>query len=257
MRSFTKKVPEEINRIMCDHVSTLLFTPTQTGADNLYKEGFSAKNEGPYHVDNPKVILCGDIMYDNSLYFREIALKQSALIRELGVEPGKFSLVTVHRNNNTDDPVRLERIFMSLDSLSNATGAKFVVPLHPRTRKMIASIPELKKRLDANKKLLIIPPASYLDMIALEAHADLVITDSGGVQKEAYYFEKPCIILQSETPWVELVQNGCAELADADSNAIESAYFYFKNPDTKLNFTPLFGDGKAAEFTIQEILKFL
>jgi len=257
MRSFTKEVPEEINRIMCDHVSTLLFTPTQTGADNLYREGFSSTNEGPYHVDNPKVILCGDIMYDNSLFFKEVALTKSTILKDLELTPGAFSLVTVHRNNNTDDLARLERIFTSLDSLTHAAEAKFVVPLHPRTKKMIDKVPGLEKRLAGNKNLLIIPPASYLDMIALEANADLVITDSGGVQKEAYYFEKPCIILQGETPWVELVKNGCAELADADSTAIESAYYYFKKPETKLNFVPVFGDGKAAEFTIAEILKYL
>jgi UDP-GlcNAc3NAcA epimerase len=257
MRSFTKEVPEEINRIMCDHVSTLLFTPTKTGAENLYNEGFKKDNAGPYHVDNPKVILCGGIIYDNSLYFREVALKQSAILNDLGLKPGEFSLVTVHRNNNTDHLLRLDSIMRSLDALTHAAGAKFVIPLHPRTKKMMADIPGLDELLRENKNMIFVPPASYLDMIALEAHADLVITDSGGVQKEAYYFEKPCIILQSETPWVELVQSGCAELADADPNAIEAAYHYFKNPETKLVFKPLFGDGKAAEFTIQEILKHL
>lgn len=257
MRSFTKQVPEEINRIMCDHVSTLLFTPTQTGADNLYREGFANDNSGPYTVDNPKVIQCGDIMYDNSLFFREVALKQSKILSDNNLKSGSFSLVTVHRNNNTDDLARLERIFSSLDSLTHAAGAKFVIPLHPRTKKMIGMVPKLQQKLDANKNILIIPPASYLDMIALEANADLIITDSGGVQKEAYYFEKPCIILQSETPWVELVQNGCAELADADNTSIESAYYYFKKPETNLKFVPVFGDGKAAEFTVGKIIEFI
>ncbi len=257
MRSFTKKVPEEINRIMCDHVSTLLFTPTKTGAENLYREGFKKANKGPYHVDNPKVIQCGDIMYDNSLFFRNVALSKSKILKKYKLSPGNFTLVTIHRNNNTDDPSRLFSIFSSLDLLSSVAGAVFVIPLHPRTRKMLSSVPGLEIRLTENKKIKIIPPASYLDMIALEANADMVITDSGGVQKEAYYFEKPCIILQSETPWVELVQNGCAELVDANSTAINSAYTYFKKSDIKLNFKPVFGDGFAAEFTLKEILKHL
>lgn len=255
MRSFTKNVPEEINRIMCDHVSTLLFTPTLTGAANLYKEGFSKDNSGPYYIDNPRVIPCGDIMYDNSLYFREVALQESSILKQLDIAIGDFALVTVHRNNNTDNQDRLQSIFESLDRLTHSAGATFIVPLHPRTRKMIAANPGLESKIAANSKIRIIPPASYLDMIALEANASLIITDSGGVQKEAYYFEKPCIILQSETPWVELVKNGCAELADADPNAIESAYYYFTKPDLKLNFKPEFGDGKAAEFTVAEIVK--
>ncbi len=257
MRSFTKEVPEEINRIMCDHVSTLLFTPTHTGAENLYREGFSRDNSGPYHVDNPKVIPCGDIMYDNSLFFRDVALKQSTILKDLGLTPLSYTLVTVHRNNNTDDISRLERIFNSFETLTAAAGARFVVPLHPRTKKMIGNVDGLMERINSNKNILISPPASYLDMIALEAHCDMIITDSGGVQKEAYYFEKPCIILQAETPWVELVKNGCAKLADADSNAIESAYYYFKKPETKLNFIPVFGDGKAAEFTVGKILEYI
>ncbi len=257
MRSFTKKVPEEINRIMCDHVSTLLFTPTKTGAENLYKEGFSKKNKGPYSVDNPKVILCGDIMYDNSLYFKEVALKKSKILKEHGLKSGKYTLVTIHRNNNTDDPNRLFNIFKSLDILAYMANATFVIPLHPRTRKMLSSVQGLEQRLTEVPNIKIIPPASYLDMIALEANCDMVITDSGGVQKEAYYFEKPCIILQSETPWVELVKNGCAELVDADSNAIESSYYHFKNPETKLKFKPVFGDGRAAEFTVEKIVEYI
>ncbi len=257
MRSFTKKVPEEINRIMCDHVSTLLFTPTMTGAQNLYKEGFSETHQGKAHVDNPKVILCGDIMYDNSLWFREIALKESKILKMLAIKPGAFTLVTVHRNNNTEDPSRLLSIFKSFARLSEAMGSTFVIPLHPRTRSKIDGMPELKAHISGNAGLKIIPPASYLDMIALEANAELIITDSGGVQKEAYYFEKPCIILQNETPWVELVESGNAKLADADGERIENAFRYFRKHASSLKYPPLFGDGKAAEFTVNEIVQFM
>lgn len=255
MRSFTKEVPEEINRIMCDHVSTLLFTPTTTAAQNLYKEGFPNGNAGPYHVDNPKVIPCGDIMYDNSLYFREKSIAVSSMLTDLGVQPGGFVLVTVHRNNNTDDRDRLQRIFESLERMATVLGTVMVIPLHPRTRKMLADLPELNERLGDNQLVKIIPPASYLDMICLEANAEMVITDSGGVQKEAYYFEKPCLILQSETPWVELVENGCAELVDADPNRIDAAFHHFRRIKEDLKFPPVFGDGKAAEFTIAQIIE--
>ncbi|MFM7079638.1 MAG: non-hydrolyzing UDP-N-acetylglucosamine 2-epimerase [Bacteroidota bacterium] len=257
MRSFTKEVPEEINRIMCDHVSTLLFTPTMTGAENLYKEGFSNNNPGPYHVDNPKVIPCGDIMYDNSLYFRGKALTNSNVMLQHDLRVGGFVLVTVHRNNNTDDTDRLKRIFESFDRLASISETVMVVPLHPRTRKMLANFEDLNERLTGNPNIKIIPPASYLDMVCLEANAEMIITDSGGVQKEAYYFEKPCLILQSETPWVELVDNGCAELVDADPTRIEAAFYHFRKIKDQLRFPDVFGDGKAAEFTIGQIIKYL
>jgi len=257
MRSFTKEVPEEINRIMCDHVSTLLFTPTQTGAENLYAEGFKRDNVGPYHVDNPKVIPCGDIMYDNSLYFKDVAIANSDILGKVGVKKDAYVLVTIHRNNNTDDTDRLRDIFETLDRLSAVNQTPFVIPLHPRTRKMLGSMSDLEARISANKILHIIPPASYLDMICLEANAEMVVTDSGGVQKEAYYFEKPCVILQGETPWVELVSNGCAELVDADPNRIEAAFYYFRKNRNTLRYAPVFGDGNAAEFTIAKILEYL
>jgi UDP-GlcNAc3NAcA epimerase len=223
----------------------------------LYREGFSKDHTGRPHVDNPKVIPCGDIMYDNSLYFRDVALKESRILETSGVKPGEFTLVTVHRNNNTEDPARLAAIFESLDRLSHAGGADFIVPLHPRTRHRLENMPELKQRLDKSKGIRIIPPASYLDMIALEANAEMIITDSGGVQKEAYYFEKPCIILQNETPWVELVESGNAELADADPTRIESAFWHFRKHKIELKYPALFGDGKAAVFTVGEIVGFL
>jgi len=257
MRSFTKEVPEEINRIMCDHVSTLLFTPTLTGAENLYREGFLQNNTGPFHVDNPKVIPCGDIMYDNSLHFRDVALSKSDILSRLGVSTDEFVLVTVHRNNNTDDLTRLQSIFESLDRLSAVNQRVFVIPLHPRTRKMIAGLKGLEDQVSKNPYMKIIPPASYLDMICLEANAEMVITDSGGVQKEAYYFEKPCLILQGETPWVELVNNGCAELVDADPARIEAAFYNFRKSKSTMTYPPVFGDGRAAEFTVSKILEYL
>jgi UDP-GlcNAc3NAcA epimerase len=251
MRSFTKQVPEEINRVMCDHVSTLLFTPTITGMNNLYKEGSPKDNLGPYTVDNPKVYHCGDIMYDNSLHFRDIALRESKILNQTGVASGGFSLVTVHRQNNTDDTRRLNAIFNALSEIATSRQTTFVVPLHPRTRKILSQ----NGGEYTHPLIKIIAPVSYLDMIMLESAAEMVITDSGGVQKEAYYFNKPCIILQSETPWVELVESGCALLADADQHRITEAFDHFRKQSGKLNFNPIFGDGHAAEFTVEEIIR--
>ncbi|HEX5003431.1 MAG TPA: UDP-N-acetylglucosamine 2-epimerase (non-hydrolyzing) [Bacteroidia bacterium] len=252
MRSFTKNMPEEINRIMCDHVSTLLFSPTLTGVRNLYREGFPENNKGPWNIDNPKVFHCGDIMYDNSIYFRDIALKESKVLHVTGVTPGNYSLVTVHRQNNTDDRGRLKNIFEALAAIALREQTQFVVPLHPRTAKVL----ETSGGGFQNKPgIKIISPVSYLDMIMLESEAEMVITDSGGVQKEAYYFHKPCIILQEETAWVELIESQCAMLVDADPQRIEDAFHHFRNVKNQLLFKPLFGDGAAAEFTVGEIVK--
>jgi len=132
-----------------------------------------------------------------------------------------------------------------------------VIPLHPRTRKVLSGIAELNNMLDSSKNIKIVPPASYLDMIALECNAEMVMTDSGGVQKEAYYFKKACIILQSETAWVELVESGCAELTDDDPTRIEAAFYSYRSKKNALEFKPLFGDGKAAEFTVSTIIRYL
>ena len=255
LRSFNKTMPEEINRIMCDHVSTLLFSPTATGYNNLINEGFSPNNKSPYNADNPGIFHCGDIMYDNSLYFRTISNKRSKILIENKLEKGNFILSTIHRNNNTDDSIRLNTIFSSFNRLSNNEKTTIVIPLHPRTRKL------LKKNLDgklfssinSNPLIKMIQPVSFLDMISLENNCKMVMTDSGGVQKEAYYFNKPCIILRSETEWVEIVEQGAAIVANADEDKILQSYNSLKNIDQKI-FPLLFGDGKAAEFICESIL---
>ncbi|MBI3133252.1 MAG: UDP-N-acetylglucosamine 2-epimerase (non-hydrolyzing) [Bacteroidetes bacterium] len=253
LRSFNKSMPEEINRICCDHMSTLLFSPTRQGIENLKREGFNPENKPPYTIDNPHVYHCGDIMYDNSLYFSELASGRS-ILKELDLKPG-FILSTIHRNNNTDDPVRLSAIFDALISITEIYQVQVVLPLHPRTRKMMEvnlSV-ELQQRLNSSTRIKIIPPVSFLDVIALEKNAGMIVTDSGGVQKEAFFFQKPCIILRPETEWVEIVENGNAILCDADKKRIlDACNTFHQNPG--LNYPPLFGDGKAAEFICKEIL---
>ena len=253
LRSFNKSMPEEINRIVCDHCSTLLFTPTKAGLENLKREGFPMDNEGPYTIDNPKVYHCGDIMYDNSQHFAGIAEEKTDIIQRLELKGKPFVLATIHRDSNTDYPERLSAIFRSIIKLSEE--CQVVLPLHPRTAKLIKTNldEDMQKQIFSCPDIKLIPPVSFLEMIALERYARLVMTDSGGVQKEAYFFKKPCIILRPETEWVEIVETGNAILADADECRIMKAWEHFKdNPPTM--FPEIFGDGHAAEFMLEKII---
>lgn len=253
LRSFDKAMPEEINRIVCDHCSTLLFSPTKAGYDNLRREGFPIDNEAPYTIDNPKVFHCGDIMYDNSLYFSSVAAAKTDIIGRLGLSNNAFVLATIHRNANTDDPERLSAIFQSIVKIAQETN--IVLPLHPRTAKLLKTnlSEELQQALQSCGKLKLIEPVSFLEMIELERNAQLIMTDSGGVQKESYFFGKPCIILRPETEWVEIVETGNAILVDADESRIMAAWKHFSEQHTAA-FPPIFGDGHAAEFMLEQML---
>jgi len=256
LRSFNKMMPEEINRIACDHVSTLLFTPTATGYKNLLREGFPENNQQPFTIDNPGLFHCGDVMFDNSLYFVSLAEKRSDILHRIGLKEYDFVLVTIHRDTNTDDRKRLNAIFEVLLQLAKEHEITFFLPLHPRTRKMMKEILPLTLYVEihASPYLKIVEPVSFLDMILLEKNARLVITDSGGVQKEAWFFEKPSIILRPETEWVEIVENKAGVLADADPAKIAAAFKHFIHSE-KINFPPLFGDGRAAEFICRKIIE--
>lgn len=232
LRSFNMAMPEEINRIVCDQLSTILFAPTRTAVDNLREEGFFDEKRR-----FRKVVNCGDIMYDNTLYFSSKAPENKY---------GKYILATVHRQENTDNIERLTGIFSALSKISETT--KVVLPLHPRTAKVLAA-----NNINTSK-LTIIPPASFLETLSLEKHAQLVLTDSGGVQKEAFFLERPCIILRDETEWVEIVQNGAGILAGADCEKILGAYS--KLAGHKVEFPRLFGDGKAAEKILESIITY-
>lgn len=258
LRSFSKTMPEEVNRIMCDHVSTLLFSPTKTGFDNLVREGFNTDAKAPFSADNPKIYHCGDVMYDNSLYFSSVSETKTDLIKKLGLKKGNFILATIHRNNNTDEPERLNALFRSLQVISEKHGLEVVLPLHPRTAKLLETNldQQLYTKIKSNAKFRIIDPASFLEMVALERNCRLVMTDSGGVQKEAFYFEKPCVILRAETEWVELVECGAAIVADADEGRIIAAFEKLSSRND-LKFPKLYGDGKAAEFICGELVKHL
>jgi UDP-GlcNAc3NAcA epimerase len=256
LRSFNKKMPEEINRIMCDHASTLLFSPTKTGYQNLMNEGFKESKITPYSADNPGVFHCGDVMYDNSLYFSTLSEASSTLLKNLELQKNNFILATVHRNDNTDDPKHLSAIFESFIKIAEKNNETIVLPLHPRTKKMLEKSlsNDLYNSIIINKNIKIIDPVSFLDMIALEMHCKLVVTDSGGVQKEAFFFKKPCIILRKETEWVELVECNAAIITGANENLILNAYNTFLNKED-FDFPPLFGDGAAAKFICEEMIK--
>jgi UDP-GlcNAc3NAcA epimerase len=255
LRSYNKTMPEEINRVMCDHASTLLFSPTKTGFNNLLIEGFRKDNPGPYTPDNPKIYHCGDVMYDNSLYFSTLTNNKSEILEKLQIKNSNYLLATIHRNNNTDEPARLNALFKTLNDISLEYNFDLVLPLHPRTAKLLQtnlSSTNLQN-IKTNSKFKIIEPASFLEMIALEKNCRLVLTDSGGVQKEAFYFEKPCLILRPETEWLELVECGAAIVVDADENRIKAAFKKLIS-DTNMQFPKLYGNGHAAEFICQEML---
>jgi UDP-GlcNAc3NAcA epimerase len=201
LRSFNKRMPEEINRILTDQCADLLLTPTATATQNLLREG----------VQEARIVECGDVMFDAALHFGKKADAGQAGPARFGLTPKEYVLATVHRQENTDDPIRLAAI---LDGLAKvARDLKVVLPLHPRTRARIDAA-NLSDRLGA---LHIIEPVGYLDMVALEKHAAVVATDSGGVQKEAFFYEVPCITLRDETEWVELVEAGWNRLVIPDA----------------------------------------
>lgn len=252
LRSFNKQMPEEINRICCDHVSTLLFAPTVTAFTNLAKEGFNTTAAAPFTIDHPGIFHCGDIMYDNSLYFGAVAERKSTVLSDHKLNAGEYILATVHRESNTDSRDALTALFQAFNRIAES-GKQIVLPLHPRTRKMMEQF-GIGTQFVIHSNIKIIEPASFLDMTLLESKCAMVMTDSGGVQKEAYFFKKPCVILREETEWVELVDNGCAKLAGTNTERIIEACKHFTERKI-LEFPNVFGDGKASEFICSKILE--
>jgi UDP-GlcNAc3NAcA epimerase len=256
LRSFNKSMPEELNRIMSDHSSTLLFAPTNAAFKNLMSEGFKPENSPPYTIDNPKIYLTGDIMYDNTLFFAGLAEKKKAkLLEQLSLERDNFILVTIHRDTNTDDIVRLKEILVTLKSLAEEKDIILVMPLHPRTViSLKTKLESLYNELCKCVHIKIIPPVSFLEMILLEKNCRMIVTDSGGVQKESHFYKKPCIVLRKETEWIELVNNGTAKLVDADPERIKQEFLKLMDSNSVLEYPGFYGNGKTAEFILKEIL---
>jgi len=248
LRSFNKSMPEEINRITCDHCSTLLFSPTKQGVRNLEREGFAQHHSEKARLDHPKVFLTGDIMYDNSMYFSEISKEKARITDQLRLKDGEFILCTIHRDANTDHVTSLRDIVKGLLDIQQLSQQPLVLPLHPRTRKKMAELlPDaLLETVKNNPNMHLVEPAGFLDMISLESQCSMVITDSGGVQKEAYFFQKPCLILREQTEWVEIVENGNALLVGSQQQRLVEGYQALR-AKKDYTFPPLFGDGRAAE----------
>ena len=224
LRSFNKRMPEEINRILADHVSTSLFCPTHAAVQNLANESIT---QGVYHV--------GDVMYDAALVFGEIADRESTVLSQLNVQPKRFLLATVHRAENTDDPGRLHNVMQALQKL--AATETVVFPVHPRTHAKLSDL-----RFPATN-LRIIEPVSFLDMVQLEKNARVILTDSGGVQKEAYFHGVPCVTLRDETEWVETVDAGWNQIVGTETGRILEAV----RKAQRGRPIPEYGQGNCAE----------
>ncbi len=257
LRSFNMDMPEEVNRILSDRVSTILFCPTNKAVENLKNEGF--KNFGC------KIVKSGDVMYDGALFYKKLSQKPSCNFEK------KYILCTVHRAENTDNIERLKSIFEALSEIAKDT--QIILPLHPRTRKIVSSFWLLVFSKETNsyyfqtknqklktKNLIIIDPVGYLEMVWLLENCNMVVTDSGGLQKEAYFFKKPCITLRDETEWVELVDIGANKLVGANKEKIIDTYHQYTNTPiyqyTNNQLTSLYGDGKASEKIIKELLDY-
>ena len=237
LRSFNMKMPEEVNRILSDNVSSLLFCPTNVAVENLAKEGIT---NGVCNV--------GDVMFDVTLHYQNIA-KEKVTLEQFDVSEKGYILSTVHRAENTNCPERLSNIIKALAEIAKTTDV--VLPLHPRTRNIIES-QGLEEQLGNIK---IIEPISYLEMLRLEMSAQLVLTDSGGVQKEAYFNYAPCVTMRDETEWVETIEIGANELVGADYGAIIAAVKRAQAKDIS-SLEQVYGDGKASQKIIDELLNY-
>ena len=249
MRSYNRRMPEEINRLLTDHLSTFLFCPTDQAIQNLSKEGI--KNGKGKIVKN-----VGDVMYDSILYYSKLAEEKSTILKDLGFfnpqsafRIPQYYLATLHRAENTDDPKRLKSILKAFHEIGKEVPV--VLPLHPRTKKVM----KMHHLSPENDRVKLIEPVSYLNMLALERHARAILTDSGGVQKEAYWFKVPCLTLRDETEWVETVKSGWNVLVGAETGKILEGLKHIKNRKPFRSGIELFGDGKSGQKILQIILK--
>ncbi len=247
VRSFNRRMPEEINRVVADHISDLLLAPTLTAIENLDREGLSKK-----------AILTGDIMYDAVLFNRELADRRSDVLERLVLAPRSYGVVTVHRAENTDDEERLAKLLTAFNDVATRR-LPLVFPMHPRTAKLVSSrFPDWSP----DPRLHIIEPVGYLDMLRLVSHARLTLTDSGGLQKEAFFLGCPCITLREETEWVETINANGNILTGVESGRIREAVSIWEGrldagkADFSTEVDGLFGDGSAADRIRDALLAF-
>lgn len=236
LRSFNRQMPEEINRVIADHLSSLLFCPTETAVKNLAQEGITDGVE-----------LVGDVMYEVLLDYSQTAENRSMILTRLNLQPKGYFLATVHRPENTDDCTRFRSIIVALQELSAIHPV--IWPVHPRTRKALASH---NPSLQISQRLHVIDPIPYLDMLVLEKSSRVILTDSGGVQKEAYWFGVPCVTLRDETEWVETVEQGWNAVTGTDPDRIVAAV---KSPAIPVSPMRCYGDARAAKRIVQILVE--
>ena len=234
LRSFNRRMPEEINRVLTDHAADLLFTPTDTATRNLAHEG----------IPEDRIRQVGDVMYDAALFYAARAEARSRILEQLGLAPKTYVLATVHRAENTDDPERLDAIVKGFA----ASGRTIIWPMHPRTRERLRGF-----ALDIPPNVSAIEPVGYLDMVMLERHASVIATDSGGVQKEAFFLGVPCVVLRTETEWVELVETGTAILVGPAAGQI-SHLLAQRHSRSDNRASRFFGPGHAGLEIVLELL---
>ena len=254
LRSFNREMPEEHNRVLTDHCADILFCPTQNAVDNLQAEGITNVSSTAYQLNSSSahqltslsshqllrtVALVGDTMYDAVLQFSEIAKRRSTILEDLGIKSKEYLVATVHRPYNTDIPENLESIISAFLEINEP----IIFPVHPRTRQRLNGLSAHQL-----KNLKLISPVGYLDMLMLEKNAKAILTDSGGMQKEAYWFGVPCVTLRDETEWVETVETGWNVVVGAGHEKIVEAVRSFKTDNPR---PELYGDGNAAEKIIQ------
>lgn len=235
LRSFNMLMPEEINRIIVDRISNILFCPTDTAVINLKEENFFSFGT--------KIVKTGDVMYDAALFYAQKSAKKSLIVIDRALRANDFVLATIHRAENTDDNIRLSSIVRALNKI--AEKQRVILPLHPRTKKII-------QQNGLSLKFDVIDPVGYFDMLELLKNCAVVMTDSGGVQKEAYFFKKPCITLRDETEWTELVEEGFNEVVGSDHDKIIDAYN--RIPERKCDYDKkLYGNGNASALIVEAL----
>ncbi len=238
LRSFEMRMPEEVNRILTDRISSLLFCPTAQAITNLEREGFA-------NFDS-KIVRTGDVMYDAALFYSAKAEAKSKVMQSETLTANKFVLATIHRQENTDDPANLQSIISGLNKVNE--HLKVIMPVHPRTRKMLMS-----QKLQP--EFMLIDPVGYFDMIQLLRNCTMVVTDSGGLQKEAFFFNKFCITVREQTEWVELVECGCNELAGANGQRIVEIFNTMLGRKFEVQ-EPLYGHGDAGSIIARELAEY-
>lgn len=258
LRSYRKRMPEEINRVLTDHVSTFLFTPTRTGSQNLFEEGFPPEAPERPSIDEPLVFRSGDVMYDSILHFGPIAERRSDVLERLGIE-GPVTLVTCHRAENTDDPEKLRGVMEGILQLSRSSERTTVIPLHPRTRKAIEEgiDPGFREKFEAEERIRICEPLSYFDMLRLQRNASLILTDSGGLQKEAFFQGVPCLLFREESEWKESLENGGSRLVGTEPERLLKAWKELdEDGKGSVQDPELFGDGNAGRYICRTLRNF-